>query len=231
MVHLSDISWEKSGEEALEEFNKGDMVKVKILEVDTDKERISLGIKQLTDDPFAGSLGSIRKGDVITSTVSEVNDGGIEVTTSGGLTAFIRRSDLSRDRSEQRPDRFAVGEKVDAMVTNIDMSSRRLSLSIKSKEVSEEKSAMAQFGSSDSGASLGDILGAAIREKQAETQDMIGDGSSGAEDAPAEAEAAPAEETRLKRHLLKRPPPQTRAPKTVRPTRPDAARLSTHHVL
>ncbi len=195
MVHLSDISWEKSGEEALEEFNKGDMVKVKILEVDTDKERISLGIKQLTDDPFAGSLGSIRKGDVITSTVSEVNDGGIEVTTSGGLTAFIRRSDLSRDRSEQRPDRFAVGEKVDAMVTNIDMSSRRLSLSIKSKEVSEEKSAMAQFGSSDSGASLGDILGAAIREKQAETQDMIGDGSSGAEDAPAEAEAAPAEET------------------------------------
>ncbi|MBT5309242.1 MAG: 30S ribosomal protein S1, partial [Rhodospirillaceae bacterium] len=133
MVHLSDISWEKSGEEALEAFTKGDEVKVKILEVDTEKERISLGIKQLTDDPFEGSLGSVRKGDVVTSTVSEVNDGGIEVTTSGGLTAFIRRSDLSRDRSEQRPDRFAVGEKVDAMVTNIDMSSRRLSLSIKTK--------------------------------------------------------------------------------------------------
>ena len=119
-----------------------------------------------------------------------MNDGGIEVTTSGGLTAFIRRSDLSRDRSEQRPDRFAVGEKVDAMVTNIDMSARRISLSIKTKEVSEEKSAMAQFGSSDSGASLGDILGAAIREKQAETQDMITDGG------PAEdtAEAEPAAE-------------------------------------
>jgi small subunit ribosomal protein S1 len=190
MVHLSDISWEKSGEEALEEFTKGDMVKVKILEVDTEKERISLGIKQLTDDPLAGSLGSVRKGDIVTSTVSEVNDGGIEVTTSGGLTAFIRRSDLSRDRSEQRPDRFAVGEKVDAMVTNIDMSARRISLSIKTKEVSEEKSAMAQFGSSDSGASLGDILGAAIREKQAETQDMITDGG------PAEdtAEAEPAAE-------------------------------------
>jgi len=191
MVHLSDISWEKSGEEALETFTKGDMVKVKILEVDTDKERISLGIKQLTDDPLAGSLGSVRKGDIVTSTVSEVNDGGIEVTTSGGLTAFIRRSDLSRDRSEQRPDRFAVGEKVDAMVTNIDMAARRVSLSIKSKEVSEEKSAMAQFGSSDSGASLGDILGAAIREKQQETQDMIGDGNSGEEASAPEAAAEP----------------------------------------
>ena len=196
MVHLSDISWEKSGEEALEAFSKGDEVKVKILEVDTEKERISLGIKQLTEDPFEGSLGSVRKGDIVTSTVSEVNDGGIEVTTSGGLTAFIRRSDLSRDRSEQRPDRFAVGEKVDAMVTNIDMSSRRLSLSIKTKEVSEEKTAMAQYGSSDSGASLGDILGAAIRDKQAETQDMIGD-TADASDAeePAEAEAAPADES------------------------------------
>jgi small subunit ribosomal protein S1 len=191
MVHLSDISWEKSGEEALETFTKGDMVKVKILEVDTDKERISLGIKQLTDDPLAGSLGSVRKGDIVTSTVSEVNDGGIEVTTSGGLTAFIRRSDLSRDRSEQRPDRFAVGEKVDAMVTNIDMAARRISLSIKSKEVSEEKSAMAQFGSSDSGASLGDILGAAIREKQQETQEMIGDGNSGEEAIAPEAAAEP----------------------------------------
>ena len=195
MVHLSDISWEQSGEESLEAFTKGDMVKVKILEVDTDKERISLGIKQLTEDPFAGSLGSVRKGDVVTSTVSEVNDGGIEVTTSGGLTAFIRRSDLSRDRSEQRPDRFAVGEKVDAMVTNIDMSSRRLSLSIKSKEVSEEKSAMAQFGSSDSGASLGDILGAALREKQAEgDDDETDDAPTGDEpvaEVAAEPEAAP----------------------------------------
>ena len=184
MVHLSDLSWEKSGEEALEEYNKGDMVKVKILEVDTEKERISLGIKQLESDPFAESLGNMRKGDLVTATVSEVNDGGIEVQTSGGLTAFIRRSDLSRDRSEQRPDRFAVGEKVDAMVTNIDPGSRRVSLSIKAKEISEEKTAMAQYGSSDSGASLGDILGAAIREKQAETQEMI----SGDSDAPVSAD-------------------------------------------
>ena len=199
MVHLSDISWDKTGEEALEDFTKGDMVKVKILEVDTDKERISLGIKQLSSDPFAESLGNIRKGEVVTATVSEVNDGGIEVTTSGGLVAFIRRSDLSRDRSEQRPDRFAVGEKVDAKVTNIDPSSRRISLSIKANEIAEEKTAMAQFGSSDSGASLGDILGAAIREKQQETQEMIGDtpAPEAAAEAPAEdepAEAAPAAE-------------------------------------
>ncbi|MBT4905499.1 MAG: S1 RNA-binding domain-containing protein, partial [Rhodospirillaceae bacterium] len=204
MVHLSDISWEKTGEEALEDFTKGDMVKVKILEVDTEKERISLGIKQLSSDPFAESLGNIRKGEVVTATVSEVNDGGIEVTTSGGLVAFIRRSDLSRDRSEQRPDRFAVGEKVDAKVTNIDPSSRRISMSIKANEIAEEKTAMAQFGSSDSGASLGDILGAAIREKQQETQEMIGDtpAPEAAAEAPAEdepaaeaaADEAPAEE-------------------------------------
>ena len=204
MVHLSDISWEKTGEEALEDFTKGDMVKVKILEVDTEKERISLGIKQLSSDPFAESLGNIRKGEVVTATVSEVNDGGIEVTTSGGLVAFIGRSDLSRDRSEQRPDRFAVGEKVDAKVTNIDPSSRRISMSIKANEIAEEKTAMAQFGSSDSGASLGDILGAAIREKQQETQEMIGDtpAPEAAAEAPAEdepaaeaaADEAPAEE-------------------------------------
>jgi small subunit ribosomal protein S1 len=193
MVHLSDISWDKSGEEALEDYTKGDMVKVKILEVDTEKERISLGIKQLTSDPFAESLGNIRKGEVVTATVSEVNDGGIEVTTSGGLVAFIRRSDLSRDRSEQRPDRFAVGEKVDAKVTNIDASARRISLSIKANEIAEEKSAMAQFGSSDSGASLGDILGAAIREKQAETQEMISE-TPAPEAAEPPAEEAPAEE-------------------------------------
>ena len=203
MVHLSDISWEKTGEEALEDFTKGDMVKVKILEVDTDKERISLGIKQLSSDPFAESLGNIRKGEVVTATVSEVNDGGIEVKTSGGLVAFIRRSDLSRDRSEQRPDRFAVGEKVDAKVTNIDPSSRRISMSIKANEIAEEKTALAQFGSSDSGASLGDILGAAIRDKQQETQEMIGDtpAPEAAAEAPAEEEAteeAPAEEAAAK---------------------------------
>ena len=131
MVHLSDISWDQAGEEALEIYNKGDNVKVKVLDVDVEKERISLGIKQLTEDPFSVAGGSIRKGEVITCTVSEVSEGGIEVTTTGGLSAFVRRSDLSRDRSEQRPDRFAVGEKVDAKVVNFDASNRRISLSIK----------------------------------------------------------------------------------------------------
>lgn len=185
MVHLSDIAWDQSGEQALEGFTKGDTVKVKVLDVDVEKERISLGIKQLGEDPFASAAGSMKKGAIVTATVSEVNDGGIEVATSGGLTAFIRRSDLSRDRSEQRPDRFAVGEKVDAKVTNIDASGRKLSLSIKAKEIDEEKAAMKQYGSSDSGASLGDILGAALREK--EQQDAGDDGGS-EEAAPEEPE-------------------------------------------
>ncbi len=165
MVHLSDLDWEKPGEEAITAYNKGDMVKVKILDVDVEKERISLGIKQLGGDPFESGVSTVKKGDVVTCTVSAVNDGGIEVTTSSGLTGFIRRSDLSRDRGEQRPDRFAVGDKVDAKVTQIDRGGRKVSLSIKAKEIEDEKDAMAQYGSSDSGASLGDILGAAMREK------------------------------------------------------------------
>ena len=169
MVHLSDISWEKSGEDAAAEYNRGDMVKVKVLDVDQDKERISLGIKQLTDDPFTHALKSadnLRRGSVITGTVTQVNDGGVELSLDGDLVGFVRRSDLARERSEQRPDRFAIGEKVDAKVTQVDKGSRRISLSIKALEIEEEKEAMAQFGSSDSGASLGDILGAALRNRQ-----------------------------------------------------------------
>ena len=194
MVHLSDISWDQAGEKALEAFTKGDVVKVKVLDVDVEKERISLGIKQLTEDPFAAAGGSVKKGATITATISEVNDGGIEVTTSGGLTTFIRRSDLSRDRSEQRPDRFAVGEKIDAKVINFDAAGRRISLSIKAKEVDEEKQAMKQYGSSDSGASLGDILGAALREKEQQSAEDA-DASEAAEEPAAEEPAeAPAEE-------------------------------------
>ena len=165
MVHLSDIDWAKAGDEAISDYKKGDVVEVKILGVDLEKERISLGIKQLGDDPFESGVEGLKRGDVVTCTVSMVTDNGIEVTTTSGMTGFIRRSDLGRDRSEQRPDRFAVGEKVDAKVSQIDRASRRLTLSIKSKEIAEEKKAMAQYGSSDSGASLGDILGAAMRKK------------------------------------------------------------------
>ena len=166
LVHLSDISWDNAGEEALEGFTKGDMVKAKVLDIDVNKERISLGIKQLTDDPFAGQADAYRKGEVVTCIVSAVTDNGIDVTIGENMTGFIRRTDLSRDRAEQRADRFAVGEKVDAIITSVDKKTRKLSLSIKARESAEEKKAMAEFGSSDSGASLGDILGAALAKKE-----------------------------------------------------------------
>jgi small subunit ribosomal protein S1 len=168
MVHLSDISWEKSGEEAINDYGKGDVVRVKVLDVDVEKERISLGIKQLAGDPYEASIATLKKGAVVTCTVTAVTDGGIEVQAQDGLPGFIRKSELSRDRSEQRPDRFAVGEKVDAKVTAIDKTTRKLTLSIKAREVEEEKAAMAEFGSSDSGASLGDILGAALNRRKQE---------------------------------------------------------------
>ena len=166
MVHLSDLDWNASGEEAMARYKKGDMIKAKVLDVDVEKERISLGVKQLAGDPMAGD--TYRKNQTVTVTVTEVTSGGIEVKfgeDDAPMTAFIRKSDLSRDRQEQRPERFAVGDRVDAQVTNIDKAARRVSLSIKSLEMAEEKEAIEQFGSSDSGASLGDILGAALREK------------------------------------------------------------------
>ncbi len=164
MVHLSDLSWEKSGEDAIAEFKKGDMVKAVVLDVDTDKERISLGIKQLGGDPFA-TVSSKKKGETVTCVVREVNENGIEVEVGdSGVNAFIRRSDLARDRNDQRPERFSAGDKVDALVTGVDNKSRKVSLSIKALEISEEKAAVAQYGSSDSGASLGDILGAALNK-------------------------------------------------------------------
>ncbi|MCR9071403.1 MAG: 30S ribosomal protein S1 [Alphaproteobacteria bacterium] len=170
MVHLSDIDWDTPGEEAIQTFKKGDMVKAKVLDVDVEKERISLGIKQLTTDPFEAGSAGVRKGAVVTCTVTQVTEGGIEVGVGEGLTGFIRKSDLSRDRSEQRPERFAVGEKVDAKVTNVDNKTRKLTLSIKAREVEEEKKAMQEYGSSDAGASLGDILGAALKQREEATK-------------------------------------------------------------
>ncbi len=168
MIHMSDLDWNKSGEEAIAEFKKGDMVKAVVLDVDPEKERISLGIKQLDGDPFQ-SVADLRKGAVVTCTVSSIEENGIEVTVGEDIKAYIRRSDLSRDRSEQRPDRFAIGDKVDARVTAIDKSSRKVSLSIKAREIADEKEAVAQYGSSDSGASLGDILGAALSKAGADS--------------------------------------------------------------
>ncbi len=164
MVHLSDLDWSRSGEEAIQEFKKGDMVKAVVLDVDVEKERISLGVKQLDGDPFADAVAGVKRGDIVTCTVTAIEDGGIEVEHDG-MKSFIRRSDLARDRQDQRPERFAVGDKIDARITNIDRSSRRLGLSIKAREIAEEKEAVQQYGSSDSGASLGDILGAALKER------------------------------------------------------------------
>tara|TARA_B100000780_G_scaffold273024_1_gene236028 strand:- start:1595 stop:3418 length:1824 start_codon:yes stop_codon:yes gene_type:complete len=162
MVHLSDISWEDQSEDALKAFNKGDKVKAKILELDPEKERIALGIKQLTEDPFKGAMTGVAKGAVVTCTVTEIKAGSVEVSVNENLTGTIKKADLSRERSEQRPDRFAVGEKVDAKVISVDQKARKVSLSIKAREIDEDKQAMKEFGSTESGASLGDILGAAL---------------------------------------------------------------------
>ena len=166
MVHMSDLSWDEPGEAAMARYEKGQVVKAKVLDVDAEKERISLGIKQLEADPAADVLDKVRKGDIVTCVVTQVQANGIEVKVEEVLTGFIRRAELARDRGDQRPDRFAVGEKVDAKVTAVDRAARRLALTIKGKEVDEEREAMKEYGSTDSGASLGDILGAAIRRRR-----------------------------------------------------------------
>jgi small subunit ribosomal protein S1 len=166
MVHLSDLDWNRSGDEAIKDYKKGDNVKAVVLDVDPQKERISLGIKQVGGDPME-SVGKLKKGSQVTCEVLAVQDSGLEVKIADSdMTTFIKRSDLSRDRSEQRPERFNVGDKVDAAIINIDKNSRRITVSIKALEIAEEKQAVAQYGSSDSGASLGDIFKAAIKKKE-----------------------------------------------------------------
>jgi small subunit ribosomal protein S1 len=170
MVHLSDLDWKRPGEQVIEEYKKGDKVTAQVLDVDVEKERISLGIKQLEADPFA-EAGDLKKGAVVTCEVTEVKESGIDVKIVGTeFTSFIKRSELARDRAEQRPERFAVGQKVDARVTQFERRSRKVSVSIKALEVAEEKEAIAQYGSSDSGASLGDILGAALKRRAEEPE-------------------------------------------------------------
>ena len=167
MVHLSDLDWNVSGEEAIQRYRKGETIKAKVLDVDVEKERVSLGIKQLAGDPV-GEGETYKKGQTVTVTVTSIESGGIEVKfgeDDAPVTSFVRKSDISRDRNEQRPERYAVGDRVDAQITSIDKATRRVSVSIKALEMADEKEAIEQFGSSDSGASLGDILGAALREK------------------------------------------------------------------
>jgi len=174
MVHLSDLDWKRPGEQVIEEYKKGDKIRAQVLDVDVEKERISLGIKQLQGDPFAtteGAAGDIKKGAVVTCEVTEVKEGGLEVKIVGtDLTTFIKRAELARDRGEQRPERFAVGQKVDARVIQFDRRAHKVQVSIKALEVAEEKEAIAQYGSSDSGATLGDILGSALRRREEESE-------------------------------------------------------------
>ena len=165
MVHLSDLTWEGRGEDVISDYRKGDTVQAVVSEVDVEKERISLSVKALGGDKFADAVGGVKRGSIITVEVTAIEDGGVEVEYEG-MKSFIRRSDLSRDRAEQRPDRFGLGDKVDVRVTNIDAKTRRLGLSIKGREIAEEKEAVEQYGSSDSGASLGDILGAALKTEE-----------------------------------------------------------------
>ena len=165
MVHLSDLDWNRPGEQVIEEFRRGDKIKAVVLDVDVEKERISLGVKQLAGDPFE-KAGDLRRGSIVTCEVLEVKDSGLEVKiVDSEFSTFIKRSELARERGDQRPDRFAVGERLDARIIQFDRKTRKVSVSIKALEVAEEKEAIAQFGSSDSGASLGDILGAALRAR------------------------------------------------------------------
>lgn len=165
MIHLSDIDWDKNPEEAVKDYQKGMVIKAKILEIDADKERISLGIKQLKEDRVASSLDKVKKGEVVTCIVKEIKEDGITVDVNG-LPGFIKTNDLSKTKSEQKPERFAVDEKVDAKITNVDMKSRQITLSIKAYEIDEEKKIMKEYGSTDTGALLGDILGASLEEKE-----------------------------------------------------------------
>jgi small subunit ribosomal protein S1 len=165
LVHLSDISWDGNGDELIKDYTKGTSVKAKILDIDIEKERISLGIKQLTEDLTSTELGNLSKGSIVTCTVSVISDKGLDVSVGDNISGFIKRNDLARERSDQKTERFGVGDKIDAMVTNIDKKLRKVSLSIKAKEIEEEKKVMEEYGSSDSGASLGDILGAALAKK------------------------------------------------------------------
>ena len=233
MAHMSDISWNRPGDEAIKDFNKGDMLKAKVIDVDVAKERISLGIKQLTEDPFAGALASVKSGDQVTCAVTAIVDGGIEVTVDGAQ-GFIRKAELARDRGDQRPERFAVGEKVDARVTAIDQASRRLTLSIKALEFQEEKQAMSEYGSSNSGASLGDILGAAIdkaEEKRASEavkkprQDAVTEKA----DAPLEDEEAAKPKAKTKKAAAKKAPAEKKAaaPKKAAATKKAAVKKKT----
>ncbi|MBT4109845.1 MAG: 30S ribosomal protein S1, partial [Pelagibacterales bacterium] len=168
LIHLSDLAWNSSGEDIISNFKKGDLVKAKLLEIDVDKERVSLGIKQLTKDPMSDNKDLVR-GNIVTSVIKSITEKGLHVEISEGVNGFVKKSELAKERGDQRVDRFAVDEKIDGRIMSIDSNTRVVNLSIKALQVAEEKQAMKDYGSVDSGASLGDILGAALEEKANKT--------------------------------------------------------------
>jgi len=223
MAHLSDLSWDKTGEEALTDFNKGDMVRAKVLDVDVEKERISLGVKQLTEDSFKSASDGLTKGSIVTCTVTAIVVNGVEVMVNEHVQGFIRKTELSRERSEQRPDRFAAGEKLDAKITQIDKGGRRVTLSIKALEAQEEKEAMKAYGSSDSGASLGDILGAALAQKADSAVDDVTEEKKPAKKAAAKKKGAVAEDAAEASENTAEEKPAKKAAKQVKAKAADEA--------
>ena len=163
MIHLSDISWDKSGEEAVKDYTKGQEIEAKIIDVDVEKERISLGIKQLSEDSVNMALANIKKGDVVKAVVKETDDKGITVEVDG-LTAMIKKADLSKEKSLQNPDNFKAGDMVEAKVTSVDKKNVKIGLSIKALEVEEEKKVLEEYSNNTSGSSLGDALGEALKK-------------------------------------------------------------------
>jgi len=170
LIHHSDLSWNEPGDVAIKHYKKGDRIKAKILAIDVEKERISLGVKQLENDPFEQEFAGVAKGATVTCIVTEVQDDGIALKVTDNIYSFVKKVDLARERQEQRTDRFAVGDRVDAKITGVDKATRKVTLSIKALEADEHKKAIAEYGSVDSGASLGDILGAALDQAAAESK-------------------------------------------------------------
>ena len=164
LIHLSDLDWGSNGEDIINNYKKGDLIKAKLLEIDIEKERVSLGVKQLSEDPMANNKDLVR-GNIVTSVIKNITEKGLHVEISEGVNGFVKKSELAKERTDQRVDRFAIDEKVDARIVSIDSTSREVKLSIKALQVAEEKQAMKDYGSVDSGASLGDILGAALEKK------------------------------------------------------------------
>jgi len=166
MVHISDLTWEENYEKVLETYTKGKEIKVKILEIDSEKERISLGIKQLQESPAEKMKGKYPKNSLVTCEILSIDDDGIQVKIDENQKGYISKSNLAKSKSEQKVERFAIGEKIDSIVLSFDSKKGLINLSIKHKEIIEEKEALSQYGSSDSGASLGDILGKVLKKKE-----------------------------------------------------------------